>query len=109
MATSDKEWLVIVPDKPNSLQKRLAVRPLHLEKIQPLVEVGQVVFGGATLGEQPSIEGTPDMKGSVMLFKADTEEEVRNLIKNDDYTKGDVWDIEKLQVIPFRSAIRTAL
>lgn len=109
MSTSNKEWLAIIPDKPDSLQKRLAARPLHLEKVQPRVKVGQVVLGGATLDEQPTVDGTPAMNGSVMIFKADTEEEVRTLIENDEYTKNDVWDIEKMKIMPFRSAIRTAL
>lgn len=61
------------------------------------------------LGEQPAVDATPDMKGSVMIFKAETEEEVRSLVENDDYTKGDVWDVEKIQIIPFRSAFRTAM
>lgn len=109
MSTFHKEWLAIIPDKPNSLQKRLAARPLHLEKVAPRVEVGQVVFGGATLDEQPAVDGTPAMNGSVMLFKADTEEEVRSLIENDDYAKADVWDVANAKIMPFRSAIRTAL
>lgn len=61
------------------------------------------------LGEQPSGDGTPDMKGSVMLYKADTEAEVMSIVEKDDYVKGDVWDLEKIQIMPFRSAIRTAL
>lgn len=109
MSVSTKEWLAIIPDKPNSLQKRLAARPLHLEKVQPRVKVGEVVLGGATLDEQPPVDGTPSMNGSVMIFKAETEKEVRTLIENDEYTKNDVWDIENMKIIPFRSAIRTAL
>lgn len=109
MSTPTKEWLVIIPDKPNSLQKRLAARPLHLEKIKPRIETGEVVFGGATLDEQPAVDATPGMNGSVMLMKADTEQEIRALVEGDEYTKNDVWDVEKLQIIPFRCAIRTAL
>lgn len=109
MSTSNREWLAIIPDKPNSLQKRLAARPLHLKEVQPRVEVGEVVLGGATLDEQPSVDGTPTMNGSVIIYKAETEQEVRNLIENDQYTKNDVWDLEKMKIIPFRSAIRTAL
>lgn len=109
MSTSNKEWLVIIPDKPNSLQKRLAARPLHLEKIKPRIESGEVVFGGATLDEQPAVDGTPGMNGSVMLMKANTEQEIRAVVEADEYAKNDVWDLEKLQIIPFRCAIRTAL
>lgn len=109
MSTSSREWLVTIPDKPNALQQRLAVRPKHLEKIQPRVEVGQVVLGGATLSEQPAVDGTPEMTGSVLIIKADTEEEVRALIEGDVYTKEGVWDFEKIQIKAFRSAIRTAM
>lgn len=109
MSTSNKEWLVIVPDKPDALQKRLAARPKHLEKIQPRVEGGQVVLGGALLREHPSVDGAPDMYGSAMVIKAETEQEVRSLIENDDYTKAGAWDVEKAQIIPFKSAFRTAM
>ena len=109
MSAPTKEWLAIIPDKPDSLQKRLAVRHLHLEKVKPRVAAGEVVFGGATLDEQPSADTTPAMNGSVMLFKAETEEDVRKLIENDDYTKNDVWDAAKAQIMPFKCAIRTAL
>lgn len=109
MSTPTKEWLVIAPDKPDSLQKRLAARAKHLERAQPRVQAGNLVLGGAMLGSHPTGDGTPDMKGSVLLYKAESEEEVRNLIENDDYVKGDVWDLEKLQIIPFRSVFRTGL
>lgn len=109
MSTSQFEWLVQVPDKPNALAKRLAVRPKHLEDIKPRVAAGQVVFGGATLSDQPSVDGTPDMTGSVMLIKADTKEEIIQLLRNDQYYKGGAWDVDKAIITPFRCAIRTAM
>ncbi|KAK5259397.1 hypothetical protein LTR40_006058, partial [Exophiala xenobiotica] len=83
-----KEWLVHVPDFPGALDKRLAARPTHLGNLKPAIEAGKVVFGGATLSKQPAEGDAPDMTGSVMLIKADSEEEVRKTLEEDPYTKG---------------------
>jgi hypothetical protein len=62
--------------------------------------------------EEPIKEGdtsTPQMKGSAMLIGAKTREEVVERLKKDAYVTGEVWDFEKLQIIPFKSALRKAL
>ena len=64
---------------------------------------------GAML-EEPVKEGeTPKMKGSAMLIGASTREEVVERLKRDVYVTGGVWDWEKVQIIPFKSALRKAL
>lgn len=42
----------------------------------------------------------PEFKGSVMIYRAATEEEVRETLKNDIYATSDVWDVENAQIIP---------
>lgn len=60
--------------------------------------------------EEPLKEGeTPKMKGSAMLIGAKTEEEVIERLQKDAYVKGEVWDMSKVQIIPFKSALRKAL
>jgi uncharacterized protein len=108
-AAPTKEWLVHIPDHPNALEKRLAVRPKHLADLKPKIDAGIVVFGGATLSRQPSEGETPDMTGSFMLIKANTEEEVREFIANDQYTKGGAWNPKEAKIWPFRCAVRSAL
>ena len=103
------EWLVHVPDHPNALEKRLAVRQEHLSKLKPKIEGGTVVFGGATLSQHPSEGEAPDMTGSVMLIKANTKEEVLEFLENDTYTKGGAWNPKEAKIWPFRCAVRTAL
>ena len=106
------EYLVQIPDFPGALQKRLRVRATHLENLKPYIEEGTVVFGGATLLE-PFYEGqgkkTPEMTGSVMLIKAGSENKLKEWLRNDPYTKGDVWDVENAKITPFRCAVRTAM
>ncbi|KAJ9651423.1 hypothetical protein H2198_009307 [Neophaeococcomyces mojaviensis] len=109
MSSSQKEWLVQIPDKPNALQNRLGARPDHLKNLKPRIEAGQVVFGGATLSKHPAESETPDMTGSVMLIKAETKEEVIELLKADEYTKQGAWDVDNAKITAFRCAVRTAM
>lgn len=62
--------------------------------------------------EEPIKEGDsgpPKMKGSAMLIGAKTREEVVERLKQDVYVAQGVWDVEKAQIIPFKSALRKAL
>jgi len=58
---------------------------------------------------QPNDTNPPKMKGSAMLIGAKTREEVIERVKKDVYVEQGVWDVEKVQIIPFRSALRKAL
>lgn len=66
---------------------------------------------GAMLEEpiDPSSTDPPKMKGSAMLIGAKTREEVEERLKKDVYVSGGVWDLSKVQIIPFKSALRKAL
>jgi hypothetical protein len=62
--------------------------------------------------EEPIKEGdsgAPKMKGSAMLIGAKTREEVIERLKKDVYVQEGVWDVEKAEIIPFKSALRKAL
>jgi uncharacterized protein len=51
-------------------------------------------------GAHPVPGEAPQFKGSTMIFRAETEAEVREILKNDIYTTSDVWDLENTQIIP---------
>ncbi|PWY63432.1 hypothetical protein BO83DRAFT_441318 [Aspergillus eucalypticola CBS 122712] len=103
------EFLCILPDKPGMMAKRLEVRPQHLEGVKPLVEAGSVVAGGAMLDKHPAEGESLSFQGSMMMVLAETKEEAEALLRNDIYTKSGVWDMDKAQIIPFKSAVRLAL
>ncbi|KAF1835087.1 hypothetical protein BDW02DRAFT_588412 [Decorospora gaudefroyi] len=105
-----QEWLIIVPDHTDALQKRLASRPKHLEGLKADRE-DMWLWGGAML-EEPIQQGDtnpPKMKGSACLVGAKTREEVVERLKQDVYVKEGVWDLDHVQIIPFKSALRKAL
>lgn len=128
-----QEWLVIALDFEGALEKRLAVRQEHLGGLKADPEsfwlwggtrpfrLFGLCFGvntlatnadsrvGAMLEEPPKEGEAPKMKGSAMLIGANTKEEVIERLKKDVYVKGGVWDWDKVQIIPFKSALRKAL
>lgn len=64
---------------------------------------------GAFFASKPEEGKTPSFKGSVMLAEAETEEEVVAALKRDVYTTGEVWDWSKVQIMPFKSALRVGM
>ncbi|KAJ5542125.1 hypothetical protein N7461_008128 [Penicillium sp. DV-2018c] len=93
---------------PDKKLTRSALCSQHLEGVKPLVASGHIVAGGAMLNSHPAEGETPSFKGSMMLAAAESEAEVRELLKNDIYTVSGVWDLENAQIIPFKSAVRQA-
>jgi uncharacterized protein YciI len=138
------EWLVIVPDYADALDKRMASRPQHIEDLKKDRE-DMLLWGGMFMSHSslpfsffpsptkvqkfkitftnmrfvclvgamlhtPLKDGEPPQAtGSAMLIGAKTREEVVERLQKDVYVKDGVWDWEKVQIIPFRSAIRKAL
>ncbi|KAI0179101.1 hypothetical protein GGR52DRAFT_588864 [Hypoxylon sp. FL1284] len=100
------DWIVIVPDKPGSLQKRLEVRPKHLEGLKPYVQSQTFKTGGAVLNEKPESDdpATWDWHGSHIVVVAESKEEVKKIIDNDIYTKSGVWDAEKALIFAAKFA-----
>ncbi|KAM3445824.1 hypothetical protein NHJ13734_000001 [Beauveria thailandica] len=105
------EFLVIVPDKPGTLQKRLEVRAsAHLANVKPQFENGTYKMGGAVLNSVPNgtDPSTFDFHGSSFVAEAESKEAVLEQLKDDVYVTSGVWDLEKAQVFPFLCAFRTA-
>ncbi|KAL9058064.1 MAG: hypothetical protein Q9162_001926 [Coniocarpon cinnabarinum] len=105
---SKKEWIVILPDNMGMLQKRMEVRPKHLEVMKPEIKSpeGRWSFGGATLEEQPKEGEAPKINGSILLGYGETKEEMLEAVKRDIYCTSGVWDQSRIQILPFRTAAR---
>ncbi len=80
----------------DALDRRMAVRPAHLDYVRELKANGQFVLGGALLD--------PDgqMIGSMLLLNLETDEQLTNYLNTDPYIVQGVWD--KIDVKPFRQA-----
>lgn len=79
-----------------ALDRRMAVRPQHLEGVKKLKAAGNYVIGGAMLSE----EGR--MVGSTMILQFETPEELNAWKDSEVYITGKVW--EKVNVQLFKVA-----
>ncbi|KAI1650252.1 hypothetical protein F4815DRAFT_446017 [Daldinia loculata] len=102
------EWLVVVPDKPGTREKRLEVRAQHFEGLKPYVESKQFKTGGAVLNDKPESDdpATFDWYGSTLVLVAESKEEVKAILEKDIYTRTGVWDTEKALILAAKYAFR---
>ncbi|CAJ0539061.1 Ff.00g068630.m01.CDS01 [Fusarium sp. VM40] len=103
------EFLVVVHDKPNAREKRLEVRGTHFKNMTPHVEDGSWKMGGAILNSVPKDDSPSslDFAGSTLVCVAESAEEVREQLNKDIYATSGVWDMDKVQIYPFKAAFRT--
>jgi uncharacterized protein YciI len=79
-----------------ALQRRMNVRPHHLDAAKEMKENGNYVLGGAILNDEGH------MIGSVMILQFETEEELAAWQQNEPYITQKIW--ETVDVKPFRVA-----
>ena len=82
---------------PDAVARRQEVRPHHLDGIQPLVEAGNILMGGAILDDDGN------MRGSVLLVDFPSRVELDAWLDDDPYVRGGVW--QQIEVVPFRVAV----
>ena len=93
-------FVAICTDRPESMGLRLASRPAHLAYLSALG--ARVKAGGALL--------TPDRQtvvGSLLIFDADSDEEIAELIANDPYSRAGLF--ENVDIKPWRQAVGAPL
>lgn len=76
--------------------RRMAVRPAHLDYVHQLKANGQFVLGGALLDP----EGR--MIGSMLMLDLETDEQLAHYLDTDPYIVQGIWN--KIDVKPFRRA-----
>jgi hypothetical protein len=81
--------------------RRNAARPGHLEHLGGLIKAGIIRVGGVLMEPEPVDEKSPNPVGSSMIVKMSSVQEVRKMLEEDIYYTGNVWDKEKLLVLPY--------
>ncbi len=88
------QFIVKAYDGKGMLEKRMAVRPRHLEGMARLG--AHVVCAGGLLDDEGK------MKGSVLIMDFQSREELDNYLANEPYVKEHVWEkieVERLNVV----------
>lgn len=81
---------------PGALERRMNVRPEHLEKIKSVKKSGHYVCGGAILDD------TEKMIGSMIIYDVENRAELEAILCNEPYIYNNVW--ENIEIRPFRAA-----
>ena len=91
------EFILIAYDGTDAgaLDRRMKVRPEHLEKIGKLKNAGEYLFGGAILDD------TGRMIGSMVVYNYPDRASLDERLKDEPYIYEKVW--EKIEIWPFRS------
>ncbi len=93
-------YAIISEDVADSLEKRLSVRPAHLERLQALQDAGRLLLAGP----HPSIDsdnpGVAGFTGSLVVAEFDSLAEARQWANVDPYIDAGVY--AKVTVKPFK-------
>jgi uncharacterized protein YciI len=93
-------YAIISKDVENSLEKRMPVRPAHLERLRLLREAGRLILAGpypAIDGEDP---GPAGFTGSLVVAEFDSLEDARAWADADPYLESGAY--AEVVVKPFK-------
>ena len=92
------QFLLVAYDgtDPEALERRMKVRPDHLEKIAILKKKGNFLLGGAILDENEK------MIGSMIVYEFPNRSALDENLENEPYITGGVW--QKIEIRPYRLA-----
>ncbi|KAI6044673.1 hypothetical protein EDC04DRAFT_2561208 [Pisolithus marmoratus] len=98
-----RTYIVWAPDYTDegALARRMAVRQKHFVTANKLIEQGILkVAGGLVTPETKDTTGNRKFVGSALLYEAENLEAVRKLVEQDLYWTEDVWDKDKIVILP---------
>lgn len=84
-------YAIIATDKENSLEKRLAARPRHLERLQALRDAGRLLMAGPHPAIDAEDPGPSGFSGSLVVAEFDSLEEARAWADKDPYMDAGVY------------------
>ncbi|HEK1688293.1 TPA: YciI family protein [Pseudomonas putida] len=96
-------YAIIASDVANSLEKRLAARPAHLERLQQLKAEGRVVLAGPHPAIDSNDPGAAGFSGSLIVAEFDSLAAAQAWADADPYIAAGVY--EKVVVKPFKQVL----
>ena len=96
-------YLIVGEDTPNSLDKRLAVRPEHLARLQALQDEGRLVLAGPFPAVDSPDPGAAGFTGSAIVAEFPRLEDARAWASADPYVAAGVY--ANVVVRPFKKVL----
>jgi uncharacterized protein YciI len=96
-------YAIISEDKPNSLERRLAARPEHLERLKALSAEGRLLVAGPHPAIDSEDPGEAGFTGSLVIAEFASLEEAKSWADEDPYVAADVY--AKVKVKPYKKVL----
>ncbi|MBK8455132.1 MAG: YciI family protein [Thiofilum sp.] len=97
-------WYSIVgEDTENSLEKRLAARPAHVERLQALQNQGRLLLAGPNPAIDSENHGTAGFSGSLIIASFDSLADAQAWANADPYVSAGVY--QQVVVKPFKKVL----
>jgi len=96
-------YAIIAEDMPGSLDKRLAARPAHIERLKALVAEGRLILAGPHPMIDSDDPGPAGFSGSLIVAEFASRELALAWASEDPYVKAGVY--AKVMVKPFKKAL----
>lgn len=96
-------YAIISEDVSNSLEKRLAARPRHLERLQQLKTEGRLLLAGPHPALDCEDPGEAGFTGSLVIAEFDDLEAAKSWADADPYVEAGVY--RAVQVKPFKKVL----
>lgn len=96
-------YTIFAQDTPNSLEKRLAHRPAHLERLKQLQAEGRLLLAGPFPAIDSVDPGPAGYSGSLIVAEFPSLQEAQSWAQNDPFMLNGVY--AQVDVRPFRKTL----
>ena len=96
-------YAIISEDKPNSLERRLAARPEHLERLKALAAEGRLLVAGPHPVIDSEDPGEAGFTGSLVIAEFASLEDAKAWADADPYVAADVY--ADVKVKPYKKVL----
>ena len=96
-------YAIIAEDVPGSLDKRLAARPAHLERLKALQDAGKMILAGPCPAIDSPDPGPAGFTGSLIVAEFDSLASAEAWLREDPYVQQGVF--ARTTVRPFRKTL----
>jgi len=93
-------YAILSEDIADSLEKRMAARPAHLQRLQDLQNEGRLIIAGPHPAIDSNTPGDAGFTGSLVIAEFDSLVQAKNWAENDPYIDAGVY--AQVSVKPFK-------
>ncbi len=96
-------YSIVGHDTANSLEKRLAARPEHVERLQQLIAEGRLLLAGPNPAIDSPDPGPAGFSGSLIVAEFDSLQQAQAWADDDPYCRHGVY--QSVEVKPFNKVL----